>query len=232
MTFLEIVQQIAQEADVGEPSSVVAQSGESKRLVQWGQSAYRDICKRYRNWKFLRSEFSVNTVSGTQAYLPTACSDVGALNATITAAGFSHWWPRTFRIYKQSAGIATQRYFTNRGYPRFRDRWLIGDPAAQAPVEFTERERDKAILLGPKPDAVYVITGEYQRVAPVLALDADEPLFPGEFHEIVVWWALLRYYGFEEDAGGYSHAETEYKKLVGALERDQLPGMCLAGALA
>lgn len=231
MNFLEIVQRLARECDVGAPTSVVDQEGENERLVGWAQSAYQDICKKHRNWKFLRSAFTVDTVADTQAYLPTACTDNDALSAAITAADFSHWWTRTFRIYKSSEGVATQRWIPYRSHGYFRDKWLIASPAAAFPSEFTERPRDKAILLGAKPDAVYVLTGEYQRRAPVLALDANEPLFHEEHHEIIVWFAIIRYAGFEEDSGLYDHAEREYKKLLGALERDELPAVGMAGGL-
>lgn len=231
MTFLEIVERLADEAGVSRPTATTSQTGEARRLVQWAATAYRDICQRHRTWKFLRSSFSVNTVADTQAYAITACTDTDALLAVMTVAGFLEWKKDTFLIYRQSAGVATQQELPYCDYESFRVRWLRGSPSSQQPSMWTIRERDNALLLGAKPDAVYVLTGDYQRRAPALAADANEPLFPAAYHELIVWEALRKYMGWEEDGGGYDHANQERTRLWGDLERDQLPMMALGGPL-
>jgi hypothetical protein len=231
MNFLEIVERLADETDVTRPTATTNQTGEARRLVQWVATAYRDICQRHRDWNFLRSTFSVPTVADTQAYAITACTDTDALSATMTVAGFSHWWPETFLIYLQSAGVATQGDLVWCDYEEFRYRWLRGSPSSSAPIEWTQRQRDKAILLGPKPSAVYIVTGDYQRLAPALDSDDDTPLFPAAYHELIVWEAYRKYMGFEEDGGGYEHANQERARLWADLERDQLPEIPLGAPL-
>lgn len=232
MTFLEICQRIAQEGDIGEIASAENQTGEAGRVVTWAKNAYRDICRKHATWNFLRSTFTFNTVADQQAYLVTACTDDDALSAVMTAAGFRDWWLDTFLIYRQSAGAATETELPHIDYFGFRSKWIRGTHTAQQPGEFTVRARDKALLLGPTPDAVYVVSGEYQRHAPDLAVDEDEPLFPEAFHELIVWWAIVYYGGFEGDAGLYTHAQNEKSRIMGELEGDQLPQVCIAGPLA
>lgn len=230
MTFLEIVQQIAQEVDAGtSPTAVVDQTGEALRYVTWAKSAYRDICKKYDEWAFLRSSFTVTTSSGDNAYAIADCTDTGPLAALMTLAGFNRWWEKTFRIYSQASGVSTQGWIPYRAWQRFYDTWLIGAPANAFPSCFTIRPYDKALVLGATPDAAYVLTGEYQRTAPELAADGDVPLFPARFHELVVWQAIIRNAGFEEDSGLYQHAATEANRLMGDLELAELPQIRIGG---
>jgi hypothetical protein len=232
MTFLDLCQRVAQEGDLGTISTVAGQTGEAGRVVRWVKNAYRDICRRHPNWNYLRSSFTVNTVADQRPYVVTACTDNDALSATMTVAGFRDWWTDTFRIYLQSAGVAGEGFLPFTDYQSFRNQWMRGTQTSQQPNEFTVRPRDKAILLGPAPNAVYVLTGEYQRHAPDLAQDEDEPLFNDCFHELIVWWAIVFYGGFEADAGLYTHANNEKNRILGELELDQLPEVCIGGALA
>jgi hypothetical protein len=231
MTFLELCQRVAEEGDIGTVSTVEAQTGETARVVRWVKNAYRDICRKRPDWHFLRSAFTLSTIANQQAYLITACDDNDALSTDMTVAGFRDWWTDSFRIYRQSSGVATQGEIPFTDYFSFRSQWMIRTHSSTQPNEFTVRVRDKAILLGPTPDAVYVVTGEYQRHAPDLDEDTDEPLFPEAFHELIVWWALVFYGGFEGDAGLYTHAQNEKNRIYGELELDQLPEICMAGPL-
>lgn len=236
MNFLELCKRTRQECGIAGtgPSSVLNQTGELKRVVDWVAGAYKDICAKHANWEFLLSSFSVNTVAGTEAYLPTACTDsnIGQLIGHATVGAFGTWIPNTFRIYLQSDGAATRQYFFSIPYSYFRDRYQLQVPANSRPAEFCVRPKDKAILVGPKPDAVYVISGDYYRVAPVLAADDDEPLFPARFHEAIVWLAQRYYAGYEEDGGVYADANRKFNELYVPLMADQLPQIGLGAPLA
>lgn len=236
MTFIQLCQRVRQECGIAGtgPSTVIGQTGELKRVVDWTASAYREICLSRENWKFLRSSFSVNTVIGTETYAPTTCTDtdLSAAIGSTTVGDFGNWLFDTFRIYKLSAGIGTRVFFWPLGYQYFRDRYQLQPVANSAPVEFTTRPRDKAIIVGPKPNDVYVISGEYYRVAPDLLLDADTPLFPTRFHEVIVNLAKLKYGAFEEDGGVYSVSEAQTRKILAPLIADQIPRMELGPPLA
>lgn len=236
MNFLALCQRARQEMGISGtgPTAVTAQTGEMKRVVDWVAQAYTEICAKHTNWKFLRSSFSVNTVAGTEAYLPTDCTDsvLAAAIGSATVGDFARWIDDTFRIYKQSEGAGTRQYFWPVPYSWFRDRYQLIVPSNNKPFQWSIRPRDNALLMGPKPDAVYVVEGDYYRVAPPLAADNDTPLFPTRFHLAVVWLATQKYAGYEEGGGVYAHATAEYKKLYGPLQTDQLPSIDLAPPLA
>lgn len=232
MNFLQVCQRVFQECAVsGTLSSVAGVSGELKRIVDWTANAHNDICTRHSNWRFLRSSFTVNTAAADGVYLPEDCTD-SRLAEAMTADGFDYWREDTFRIYLTSAGVATQAWLpVTRDWDIFRDRWLFGSPGSMRPSTFAIRPDDDAFVLGATPDAIYTITGDYQRVAALPSADADELAMPARFHMAVVWMAVRSYAGFEEDSGLYDHANREYAKVNNALEDKELPGMTIAGPL-
>ena len=391
MNFLQICQRTARECSItgaiNVPSTVVNQSGELRKIVDWCASAYLEICNDKQNWKFLRSRFSLPTVAGKEEYpieesvtnilkhsedfsnadwnkigtatvtgtnilnLPTVSdalsqgtgfdpanktvtfqaklsgsgtlhiwttnnvddnSEVKSVTLTstptiyfvtynynstsgnvspvierragdtatqvtidfvqleqasaagpyvktvessvtklasfytdtkfnnpltnpITADGFAKWITEkydTFRIYLTSAGAANQQHIWPIDYQTFRFLYQNQPPPNGFPVQYAIREDDNAILLGPKPNDIYTVTGEYYRRAPALAVDADIPLFPERFHEAIVWRAVRKYAQSEEDGGLYAAANLEHKRYYGALLKDQLPRLRLGGPLA
>lgn len=239
MNFLEICRRTAQECgatgSTTVPSAVTGQSGELGRIVNWCAAAYLDICNQKDNWRFLRSRFSVPTVVGQEAYAITDCTDT-KLSAAMTVANFAKWITEkhdTFRIYLTADGSSTQQNIWPQTYDWFRYLYQRNNPPANnKPVDFAIRDDDNAILLGPKPNGLYTVIGEYYRRAPALAADDDTPLFPDRFHLAIVWRAVRSYALYEEDGGLYAAAEREYKKFYGPLERDQLPRLRLGGPLA
>jgi len=236
MTFLQLVTRSWQEMGISgdAPTTVVSQTGEKKRVVDWVANAYRDICDEKEEWRFLRSAFTVNTVSGTEDYLPSDCTD-SKLSAAITADSFAKWVITkfdTFRIYLTANGSDNQQQIWNRDFQWFRYQYQLQSRSDSQPIEFAIRDEDEAILLGPTPNDVYTVTGEYYRVAPDLALDADVPLFPARFHLAIVWRALRSYARYEEDTGLYVAADIDYKRVYGSLKKNQLPKMTLGGPMA
>lgn len=235
MNFLELCRRVRQECSIssaGAPSSVTSQTGEMLRVVDWTASEYKKICSSHQSWKFLRSSFTVNTVAGTASYLPSVVTDSDA-SALITVAEFARWLDGTFKLYLTSAGVATeQEIYPAWDWDSFREIWQRGTPANQRPNTFSIRPKDSAILLGPAPDAIYTLRGDYMKTAPALTLDADVPLIPVRFQEVIVWGAVKRYARYQEAAGLYDSAQREFNEINSLLETDQLPQMALGRPLA
>lgn len=230
MNYLELCQRAMRECHIaGRLTTTVNQSGELQRLVEWVSNAYDDICARHDSWRFLRSAATVNTVINQQAYEVSDWSDT-RVNAV--EVGFARWWPQTFRIYRLSAGVATETFLPFMPYNYFRDTYLRGNLPASQPSCFTVRPDDDAIVFGPKPEAVYVINSEYQIEASSLNDDDDEPLFAPRFHMAIVRLAGQSVADFEQDGGMRQAMLSAFNLIMGDLERDQLPAIMLAGPLA
>ena len=233
MNFLQLCQRVRQETGIAGtgPTTVVGQTGELKRVVEWTANAARDIQARHNTWKFLRRGFTVDTVANTQFYLPTDCTD--ELNAVaITAAGFANWKEQTFRRYLKSAGVATEQFIWPMHWEAFRDYWMLRTLPASFPMSFGIRPRDQALGFGPIPDAVYTVHGDYVAVATDLAADADVPLLPTRFEMAIVWLAVRSFAGYQEAGGLFQYAQGNYDEINGRLEIDQLPGIEVPDALA
>lgn len=224
-TFLEICQDFREEAGItgSGPAAVTGQTGEMLRVVNWVKKAYRDVQNRHPNWDFLRNDFTFQTIVSTSTYLPTA----------ISLDELGMWKRDSFRIYLTATGVADEQWLRHWNWDEFRDAYLIGPSQNQTgrPTEFAVRP-DKSVVLWPKPDAVYTVAGEYFKRAQEMAANADEPLLPEEFHDIIKWRAMM-YYGAQEGAPEvYAQGKDEFSRMMGELRRDQLPRIMLGGALA
>lgn len=234
MNYLDIAKRTRQECDASGtgPAAVTNQSGESKRFVDWAADAWTEIQNRHQNWKWMRSRFTVNTVADDDTYAYSDCTD-SKTSAAISR--FSRWWWDDcifpFRIYKQSDGIGTERWLTPIDHESFKRLYRLGTQVSGAPAHYTVDEDDN-ILLGPKPDAVYVVSGDYQRGAQVLAANDDEPDMPSRFHMLIVYHAMLKYAGFESAGDVWARAMALADPMMRNLEANQLPYPKMAPPLA
>lgn len=93
------------------------------------------------------------------------------------------------------------------------------------PFNFAVRPSDDALMLGPKPDDVYTVYGEYRKAPTALADDDAEPTIKDHLHMIVVYKAMI-FYGLEQGAGEViTRGERGYQNLLNQLEREELPSV-------
>lgn len=239
MTFLQLCVELQRECDITgtEISAVTNQVGELSRVVNWVKQAWREIQNRHIQepaWRWMRSTFSVNTVAGTDSYAGTSCTDT-RLSATVTR--FARWivfdegGKSNVKIYLSSAGVGTERWLSYLPWSRFRAIYKVGTQNNGSPAHYTVDPQNK-LVLGPKPDAVYVVTGEYQMSAQSLDANADTPEMPTDYHYVIVYMAMQKYAGFESAPDAMSRGIREGNKLMRQLEVNQLPQMMTAGPLA
>ncbi len=214
-SFLELVGQLAQETgrSAAVPTTVVAQTGDNKRFVDWINQAYTGLCLD-RKWRFLQTEFTFQTVAGTQTYS----------SATAGATTFGSWNMDTVRGYLTSTGVAGEIDICEVKWPEFRETYVIGTLRAQQGRPWIVTEQPNAALaLWPTPDAIYTITGEYLKAPAAMTANADIPLLPVRFHELLVWRALLKYAGKTAAPEAYQRAMDEHRRLFSEMCLDQLP---------
>lgn len=223
-TFLELAGDLRREAGINGtgPSTVVSQTGEMQRVVEWILTAYRTIQNLHHNWLFLQNDFSFNTVAATQTYTPTTagCPELG------------RWKDDTFQYYLTSVGVNGQQDLMFVPWDDFSAYYLRGSLQTQSgPPDVITIRPNRSLMLWPIPDAIYTISGEYYKRAQTMAADADEPLIPPEFQDAIVWRALMMYGAYEGASEKYSHGQNEYKHLLSRLELNQLPEFELGDAL-
>lgn len=229
-TFLALAQKLRQNTiDSGTgPTTVVGQTGQLGRLTQWVIDAYCDLQNESDLWRWLRHAFTLNTTASDGIYAYSDCTDTDAGTAI---ARFSHWYRDSIKSYKQSDGVGNEAPLIWLEWERFRRLYRYGTQTNRQPVHVSQDPQGN-LVLGPVPDAVYVVSGEFQRSPQILAADADVPEMPARFHDLIVYDALAKYGGNVVAAEALVRAQAEGGRLRSALERDQLPALTYGEALA
>ena len=188
MTFLELCKRTIEKCGIsGSIATVTGQTGESLRVVNWVDEAWRDIQGSQSNWDWMREDFSFQSVASTQSYTPTAAG----------ATDFGKWHKDTLRIYLTSTGVSDDSFLCEWDYRTFRDLYMFGVQQTGKPVVFAEKPGTHALLLGSIPDAVYTVYGEYQLAATAMTADADIPSMDEQFHMAIVHLARMKYAAYE-----------------------------------
>ena len=221
MNRLELAQTLRSDAGIsGSDDTTIDPSGEWKDVVRWIDRAWKDIQTRNKGeWNWMRRSVQFTTIAGQKEYDPEA--------APMSLTDFGNWVPRTFRVY-QDGLIGNQLDLAHwQSYELFRDSYLIGSLATEA-----SRPNDvvispsKSIILYPTPvDTSFTVTADYYSKPQVLALDTDEPNMPEQFHEVILYRALMFASQVEGASDNYAIGEREFKSLYSLLMADQLPRM-------
>ncbi len=225
MNKLQIVSALVAESGLSNtpPTTTVGQVGDFGDTVRWVENAYNKIQLKHSSWAFLRKDFSFNTVASTANYLNTSVAD----------ADHMKWVWQSFRVYLAATGVNDEQVMTYVPWDLYRDVYLLASQrnTEGRPTFFTIRP-NKSINFFPIPDDVYTVVGEYYRVPDTMTLDADEPIFPSEFHDMLVWRSLMFYAADHSEPDKYAVGRDEYQDIMFALEDDQLEEMEFGEPLA
>lgn len=220
--FLTICQEVAQETDVPgvAPTTVVGQTGDLLKLVNRTIRAWERIQLSRNNWKFMRVDFP-----------STALSIVNQVRYTAASFGITNLaeWVndprRPVTMYVSATGVSDEGKINFLEWDAFEQMYLRGTQTANRPIHWSISD-DNEFCLGPKPEAVYRLNGIYRRTPQILALDADEPICPAEYHRVIVWDAVRMIFGADEaPADAKGDAAANYFMLMQAMEQTQLPRM-------
>ncbi|CAO3403509.1 phage adaptor protein [Azospirillum palustre] len=222
-TFLQLCQSVARDSGTvsgAQPVSVSGQSGRLAKIVQFTAEAWTDIQNARSAWLWMRSEFEVMTIAGTAEYTAAAWN-LTDLAEWIVDDG-------SVTLYDQAIGPADEHQIEPISWDRYRRLYGRGEQVAQRPIVFSVKPNG-AFLLGPAPDGAYVVRGEYRTLPQVLTVNADTPAMPARFHDAIKWRALQLLAEHDEAPTAMATAATNYRRMLGDLERDQLPQIIIAG---
>lgn len=217
MTYLELCKELRLQAGISGngPDSVENQTGQLGRVTNWINQAWADLQRSRTEWKFMKVDFTFDTVADKRDYTP---SEVGVTN-------MRDWDKYSFYIFHTADGEETESGLPYMSYELWRNtyRSQMNVRELARPGRFTVL-RDDSIRFESSPDDIYTINGEYKRCTCQMAVNDDEPTgLPEEFHMIIVWKALMYYASYENAPEVMDEAEVAYDELLFALEQDQLP---------
>lgn len=228
-TFLELCADVARESGaIGTaPSAVTGQTGRQLKCVEWVAQAWRLIQNSRRDWTFLRADWSESTVINQLTYDGT--DDFALTRFGEFLGDRPKYSPTT--IYLPADGQDTEAPLVEIDFDTWKTRYDRGSHDATKPIEYCIAP-DRTLRIGPKPNAVYTIRGEYRKAPQTLAADADEPDLPERFHEIIVWRAIMLMSGSDEAGQAFGDARAKYSEIFANMVRDCVPKMHLEGPLA
>ncbi len=215
-TFLQLCAELRQEvggAGTG-PSSVSNQVGELKRIVDWIIKSDEEVQQEHDNWKFMVGSFTINTVADDGAYAAADC--------VTPVTDLRTWRNESLRIYLLATGVSDETRLQYIDYQTWDERYNTGTQTSDRPLHFTIDD-DMSILLGPKPSAVYRVSGKYHKSVDTLTLAADTPVYPAEFHRLAVYSGMMKYGRYTGAAEVYADGQRLYSKMLARMERSQLP---------
>lgn len=233
-TYLQLCQDAARESgtvsNIGQPETTTGQTGRLLRILKWVTKAYEDIQRQQNAWRWMNADFSGETVAAVQQY------DAEAMGIT---ERFSRWICYTddgdqlFSLYKTSEGQADEGFLQFVDWNKFRRDLMTGSAATQQgrPIYFTIDTENK-LRLWPTPDAAYTLRGAYYKAPQSLSDDADTPEMPAEFHDVIVWRALMLLGQFDEAFNQIGGWNAEYQSIMDELRLHQLPRMKVRSTLA
>lgn len=231
MTYLELVQRLRIETGYTNtgPNTLVGVSGAHERATAWIATAYTELQNRH-DWRWLRKTFTLNTTSGTAAYAGSDATDSdGAVTRLKRWRLEDPWNPP--KCYLSSAGVGTEGWLAFLPWEHFRSIYRVGAQNNGHPRHVTI-DPDDNLVLGPTPDDIYVVSGEYHRTAQVLSVNADTPEMPSDYHMAIVYAAMGKYGMYDNAPETATRARVEGRSILRQLEATQLPKMRRAGPMA
>lgn len=238
MNFLQLVQRTIRECGATGASltTVAGVSGEVQRFVDWVTEAWNEIQTRRDDWQWLRasqilgSGVSFATVSGTFSYpLGSAAGTVG-----VTSATFGKWVNHTFRVYTTATGTNDETRLDQISYDGWRDGYMISaSRAVRTRPTVIAIGPDKSLCLGPPPNSLYTVSGDYFLNPSAMAADSDTPTgLPAQFHMAIVYLAMTYYAGYEAAPEVLARGQGGYSTLMGRLDGLQAQDIMFGGPLA
>lgn len=203
MNFLELSQMTVQQSGTIQgvlPITVTGQVHRLKLIVDYVNEAYIDIQNAHRMWRWMQSEFTVQTVPGTSRYAGTDCTDQGT---GLPITRFSTWGFKGdgldmgLSMYLTSTGAAEEGALRWRDWDHFYDMHLRGVQTPGKPQVYSVTN-DGKLIISPVPDAIYTLRGKYRKSVQYLTVDGDIPEMPVDFHTIIKDAALSYLEGFDE----------------------------------
>ena len=212
MNYLALCDKLLKETGLSDQgvSSVIGQSGLNKKAVDWINRAWTEI-QNLNDWNFLWNTSYFSTVIGQQNYDPV---DNLALSPAL------HKWINSSVRITQSSGTG---YLTYVPWAT----WVRTTFSSGKPTSFTIRP-DNLISFNTLPDEIYTIYFDYYRTPQRLSTNTDELLLAEQFHDAVLYKAIL-YVAAEQDAPElYQDAQAQLNIRLSAMGVTALPAITLA----
>ena len=206
-----------------------------RQVIEFVRQAWRDIQQMRESWGWRANwPFAMQTVVGKPRYTWDEFRDN---DGEPIIPSFRSWntnvrWFITDPERSLSAGIIPEI-----SYEEYRRRSRAvttpNRPTSYAVGGIPSEGAKHSLYLHPTPDRVATIEGACQVGVQQFKKEEEDPFgLSPDYHDIIVWKAIMSIHGFDEDGESYVWAKTNYDTLLTGMEQFYLPKPKVAGALA
>ena len=193
MNRLQIAQTINTLAGTqGTVSTTESPTGYQAALILFIDQGYTEIQKYRDEWKFMRREVLMPLSATVSTFTNTDISKID-------------------RVRYERDELKQVAY----------DDWIVTEHKEGVPTEFTDNPGTRELTFNPS-DAPYLPTLYYWAVPDIMTLNGDIPVLPVEFHNLLVYKALV---GLGSYLGNYdlvNEYSFQYETMMGQMMRSQL----------
>lgn len=211
-TFLSLVNDVERESGTVSQAqrlgTVVGAVGRQEKIVAWTRQAWEMIQRSRSDWTFRRKQFSHALTIGVTSYLPIALGIEDFAGWEMDADGY-----RAFTLYDPAIGKADESRLRTISYRDWMNRFDIGVHDLNRPTVVAVQQQDRALRIGSAPDKAYDLRGWYRRSTQVLTADSDAPYIDEEYHQAIVWRALMLLNGDDEAGEAFGRARDEFSAI-------------------
>ncbi len=210
-TFIQLVNALERESGTIQKGSRLASVANApnrqEKMVEWIVEAWRMIQTSRSDWPWMRREFEAPLIIGQARYTGTAMGLGDFARWARTADGYT-----PFTIYDPAIGRADETELRQTGWQHWKVTWDRGVHDGNRPIDVSV-DMDSRLAFGPTPDKAYMVRGGYHRSAQILASDGDVPICPADFHDIIVWRAMMLLGEHDEAPVVISTATAKFQRL-------------------
>lgn len=243
VNFLQIAQRACIECGVASNTAiqialptVVGATGSLGRVVNWVNDAWTDVQMDHDDWDWMRSSnilgagVSFATIAGQASY-PLG---IGAGTVGVGVDSFGKWDRETFRNFTTTVGFTNENYLDEIDFDRWRNSYMYGaNRNVQTRPVAVAFGPDQSVCLGPPPNGLYTITGDYFVAPTEMVADTDVPTgLPVRFHMLIVYRVMMKYAGYESAPEVYERGSQENDGMYAQLQAVRAPRVSFGGALA
>jgi len=214
----------------GNLATVVGAVGDDLRICNWVSTAWEKIQRRTEHWRWMRKRVLMSITAARMDHAPALIAQMLVQPGNTLALTDFRGFRNVSDDYTVSALLpavpANEWRLTWLPYDVFRDRFIVGTHVSASPT-FWAVSPDNLLLLGPTPNAIHHVRFDYRTKALPLALDADIPGMPDDYHMVIAWEALKNLAAFDAAPEVYSRARDECDQLYDDLWTDQGPKMTI-----
>lgn len=208
MNFLQLCQEANRLASMqGVVSSVSITSGYQYNLIKYVRDAWIDLQNLRKDWPFMRSSLTFNTVADTNEYSL----------ATIGVTDLKRW-----HILQYTDSNGKKQPIRKMSYDYYITREINNDSSGK-PLRYAEDPIDRHLYLS-TPDDAYTITGYYFTQPVSLSGTTDTPTLPVSYHMLIAYLGALKMADHMGNNNLYMELEKDADFMLGNLMRDHNPG--------